>query len=217
MPTWKAIIHAASMANEQLDHQNQEGMHAHLYLEKLLQVCQMHNAHLHAEQRMLQRILDQVKMTGTFHSASTLLPDLQPPWHRQSASHSWTVPEDDIEMVMQELKDVLSSLIATRGCHEIWRQLGSVFAKLPAPEPEIISGPGPDKLPLPQFQKYGGDGMAASAWQSQPEAATRAHLRPAPEVKLDSMTALVPQPGYTVGKNGSTANARHSEGGASSH
>jgi len=201
------------MATEQLEHQGQNCRNAHERLARLIQVFQMRTAHLRADQRKLLHMLERVKVAR--NSGSMLPPDMYPPWHRQSVSHSCVVDEEDIKVVMQELKDALSSIVAANACLETWRQLGPVVAKLPAPEPEILVRPGFDNLPWPKFQTHRGDGMAASI--SQPQTARRARLLPAPEFRLGATTAAVPQACDALVGLRSVVNVRHSNASRSSH
>jgi len=209
-PTWQDVIQAATRANEQMDHQGRKCKQAHDCLGKLLVASQMRTALLRADQEMLRNMRDRVT------SASRLPPDMHPPWHRRSASHSFEVADDEIEVVIQELKDVLSSLIAANGCHATWRQLGPVLAKIPAPEPEIISGPRPEKMPWSHLQNSGEDSMAASVPLRQ-QAALIARLLPAPEFKLDARTAVLPKAGSALDIFRSTAKVRYSDPSRSSH
>jgi len=141
---------------------------------------------------MLLDMLDQVKAACGRPSASMLLPDVQPPRHGQSASHSWEVAQDDFNLVAQELKD---AVMAAKDAQETWHQLDQVCAELPAPQPESMSSPGPEKLPWPKLQTFEGDSMAVSPLSPQPQMAMRACLLAAPEFKLGDMTTAVPTAG----------------------
>mmetsp|Transcript_64578 Transcript_64578/g.124516 ORF Transcript_64578/g.124516 Transcript_64578/m.124516 type:complete len:204 (+) Transcript_64578:88-699(+) len=182
--SWDGILQAAITANEQVEFQVRKSRQARNCLVKLLRASRMHTECLRDDQRMLRYMLHQVKVAHGRPSAPMLPPDM----HRQLVSPSW----DEMEVELQELKDVFCSLIAANECHETWRKLSPVLAKLPAPEPDIISGPEPEELPWTRFR---GTSMEASALPSEPQAALRARLLPAPEFKLGSMTAAVPQVG----------------------
>jgi len=203
------------MATEQLEHQGQNCRNAHERLARLIQVFQMRTAHLRADQRKLLHMLERVKVAR--NSGSMLPPDMYPPWHRQSVSHSCVVDEEDIKVVMQELKDALSSIVAANACLETWRQLGPVVAKLPAPEPEMIVRPGSDNLPWPQFQTHERHGMAASKMSSQPQIMMRARLLPAPEFRLGAKTAAVPKACHSLDGFRNVAKVRNSNASRSSH
>jgi len=202
--TWQSIIQAASTANEQLEHQGRKCKQAHDCLAKLLQASRMRTARLYADQRMLRQMLDKVKTARKHHQCAPIHPsDMFPPWQHSNVSHSWQVGEEEVEVVMQELKDVLSSFVAANACHETWSQLGPILAKMPPPVPEIISGPGPETLPLPHLQNPEQDGMDASAMPLHPQTAMNAYLVPAPEFKLSAATTALPGV-YDSNSNGST-------------
>jgi len=214
MPTWEAFIQAARTANGQLELQGQNCKQSHECFAKLLRVSQMRTAHLRADQRILLHMRDRVKVAR--NSGSMLPPEMFQQWHRRSVSHSGAVAEDEIEVVMQELKDALSSIVAASACLETWRQLGPVLAKLPAAEPEIIVRPGPENLPWPQFQTHGRDGMATLKMSSQPQTMMRARLLTAPEFRLGAKTATVPNACDSFDGLRSVAKVRHSNASRSS-
>jgi len=205
--TWVGIIQEASTANVQLEHQGRQCRQAHECLEKLLQALRMRTARLNADQRMLRCMFDKVKVARNRSSASVLSPDMFPQWQRQDVPHSWTVSEDEIEVVMQELTDVLASFTATSGCHDTWRRLGPILAKLPAPKPEIISGP--ERMPWPHLQMSEKDGMAAPEMIPQPKMAMRARLVPAPEFRCGPMDARLPNAGDAPPHSWGVAKVRH--------
>jgi len=158
---------------------------------------------------------DRVKVAR--NSGSMLPPEMFQQWHRRSVSHSGAVAKDEIEVVLQELKDALSSIGAASACLETWRQLGLVLAKLPAPEPEMIVRPGSDNLPWPQFQTHERHGMAASKMSSQPQTMMRARLLPAPEFRLGAKTAAVPKACHSLDGFRNVAKVRNSNASRSSH
>jgi len=196
---WGSFIHAATAANEQLDHLGRECKQAHVILAKLLRASQMRNARLQADQRILRQMLNTLKADRGRSSASVLPPDLYAAWYRQSASHSREVAEDEIEIAMHELKAVTSSLVAASGCHETWRRLFAVVAKMPSPKPEILSGPVPEQLPWPKLQSSELDSMSAAVLTSQPQTASRGCFVPSPEeFKFNAMPAPVPKASDTL-------------------
>jgi len=193
-----------------MDYRERKCKQAFECCEKLLRASQMHTACLRADQKMLRNMLSNVT------SALMPPPDMNSPWRQRPASHSWEAAEDQIKLVIQELQDVLSSLIASNGCHATWRQLGPVLSKIPAPEAEVISGPGPEKLPCPQLQSCGSDSMATPLLPLQPQAAMRARLLLAPEFKIGATTAVLPKAGDASDNFRSIAKVRYSDSSRSS-
>mmetsp|Transcript_100073 Transcript_100073/g.193208 ORF Transcript_100073/g.193208 Transcript_100073/m.193208 type:complete len:213 (+) Transcript_100073:44-682(+) len=195
LPTsWEGLVQAANTANEQLEFQVQKTRQVHDCFGKLLWASQMQTARLLEDQKKLRHMLHHVTWAQG-HPYELKFPpnDMHPPWQRHFASPASELSEDEVEVALQELKEVFSLFIAANDGHETWRKLYPLLAKLPAPEPEIISGPGPEKVPLSQLQDFEEESTEASALPWQSPAAMRARLLPAPEFKYGAMTAEMPE------------------------